>query len=72
MAYTEADLATAVRHVREGALRIDYLSTQIASDRANGFPTGLAEEALRTMRTTLELMIEHEAAIAASVAARTP
>jgi hypothetical protein len=67
MAYTDADLDLANRHVAEGVRRSAGLEQGIADAKALGQPTELAESALETMRATLALMIAHQNLIAASL-----
>jgi hypothetical protein len=67
MAYTLADLELADRHLMEGADRIARLRRSIADAERLGQPTHLADQALTTMLTTLDLMTHHQRAIAKSV-----
>ena len=67
MAYTDADLDLANRHVAEAVRRISSLEQGIADAKALGHPTELAESALETMRATLVLMVDHQSLIAASL-----
>jgi hypothetical protein len=70
MAYTRADLDKANRHVTEGAERIAKFTQSIASSKDRGWPTDLAEAALKTMLITMDLMIDHQLAIAEDVGRR--
>jgi hypothetical protein len=67
MAYTDSDLELVNRHVADGARCVAQLEQSIAHAKTVGLPTDLAESALARMRVTMELMIDHQRSIAASL-----
>ena len=68
MAYTQADADMAARHVAEGQKRVDDLAREIAKARRAGHETMDREDLLRTMRTSLDLMVYHQHQIEADLA----
>ena len=67
MAYTDADLDLVNRHVSDGARYVAQLEHNITHAKTLGLPTELAESALARMRVTMELMLDHQRSIAASL-----
>ena len=55
------------RHVADGARCVAQLEQSITHAKTVGLPTDLVESALARMRVTMELMINHQRLIAASL-----
>jgi hypothetical protein len=70
MAYTESDLESAARQIKDARGRVEALTSAIMDARRAGHPTHRSETALITMLNSLEYMIRHEENVRVSLAGK--